>query len=387
MNKICDEKICTGCMACYNICPQRCIKMEYNKYGELQPEIDEEKCINCGLCRRVCPNNSEIKSTIPQKAYAVWAKKDDDRKKSTSGGAAAIFYREAIKNKYIVFGTSFDNNLILKHSYTDNIEELDKYRESKYCQSNVEDCYIKVKNFLKDSNNVLFIGTPCQIQGLNKYLEISNCNKDKLVTVDLVCHGVPSQEYLSEYVQYLENKKKEKANKISFRKGEKYVFTLSDGEKTICELDQAIDLYLTAFSLSILQRESCMNCKYAKETRVSDITIGDFWGIKEDKDIKATEKEKGISLVLINTSKGNYFFELCKKEFSYFRREINEAIQGNTHLRRSSTSNKYRYKFRKQYENGEFVKTIKKVIGWKILNKKIRKIIKSNVIVRKVLKK
>lgn len=159
---------------------------------------------------------------------------------------------------------------------------------------------------------------------------------------------------------------------------------MKNNEKVICEIEQALDLYLTAFSLSILQRESCMDCKYAKEKRVSDMTIGDFWGIKNDENIKESEKAKGISLVLINSVKGKTFFELCKNELSFYKREVKEAVEGNAHLRRSSERNKYRQKFRKQYKNGKFVKTINKVIGGKVLKKKLRKILKSNSIINKI---
>ena len=376
MNKICKEEECTGCMACYNICPKNCITMEYNKYGELQPKIDESKCIHCNLCRKVCPNNSEINKNTPVTAFATWSKDENDRKTSTSGAVASILYKEAIDNGYIVFGTSFDENLILKHSYTDNKEEALKYKGSKYCQSDIGKNYENVGRFLKEDKKIIFIGTPCQIQGLNKYLEVKNIDKENLITVDLVCHGVPSQQYLTNYINYLEKKYKRKATNVSFRDSENYVLKLFNENELICSITKDRDLYATAFLLAMLQRESCLDCKYATSNRVSDITIGDFWGIQNDDKINDEEKHKGISLVLVNTQKGNDFFNKCtSNNVFYEERKLEEAINGSVHLRRPSKRNEFRKKFRKQYK-GDFTSTAKKVLRIKMLKQLVRAYLK-----------
>ena len=376
MNKICKEEECTGCMACYNICPKSCITMEYNKYGELQPKIDESKCIHCNLCRKVCPNNSPINKNTPVTAFATWSKDENDRKTSTSGAVASILYKEAIDNGYIVFGTSFDENLILKHSYTDNKEEALKYKGSKYCQSDIGKNYENVGRFLKEDKKIIFIGTPCQIQGLNKYLEVKNIDKENLITVDLVCHGVPSQQYLTNYINYLEKKYKRKATNVSFRDSENYVLKLFNENELICSITKDRDLYATAFLLAMLQRESCLDCKYATSNRVSDITIGDFWGIQNDDKINDEEKHKGISLVLVNTQKGNDFFNKCtSNNVFYEERKLEEAINGSVHLRRPSKRNEFRKKFRKQYK-GDFTSTAKKVLRIKMLKQLVRAYLK-----------
>ena len=377
MNKICKEEECTGCMACYNICPKNCITMEYNKYGELQPKIDESKCIHCNLCRKVCPNNRPINKNTPVTAFATWSKDENDRKTSTSGAVASILYKEAIDKGYIVFGTSFDENLILKHSYTDNKEEALKYKGSKYCQSDIGKNYENVGRFLKEDKKIIFIGTPCQIQGLNKYLEVKNIDKENLITVDLVCHGVPSQQYLTNYINYLEKKYKRKATNVSFRDSENYVLKLFNENELICSITKDRDLYATAFLLAMLQRESCLDCKYATSNRVSDITIGDFWGIQNDDKINDEEKHKGISLVLVNTQKGNDFFNKCtSNNVFYEERKLEEAINGSVHLRRPSKRNEFRKKFRKQY-NGDFTNTVKKVLRIKMLKQLVRAYLKN----------
>ena len=370
MNEICKQKECTGCMACYNICPQHCITMIYDEHGESQPKIDKEKCVNCGLCRKVCPNNSEIKYNNIEKAYASWSIDEEDRKTSTSGGIASIFYQNALNNNFKIFGMEFDENLELKCKEENNNFEIKKYKGSKYCQSFIGDNYKIIKDYLQKNEKVLFIGTPCQISGLNNYLNINKVNTENLITVDLVCHGVPSQQYLTEYIKYIEKQKNVKCNKISFRDGEKYMFTLKNDNLTVYSKIREKDLYLTAFQMSLLQRESCMNCKYAKDIRVSDITIGDFWGIKQSGKINRIEMQKGISLVLINSEKGEKFFNNCKNNIYCEERDIKEAVEGNAHLRRPSISNELRIKFREQYKKGNFVEVLKSVLKIKMKEQK-----------------
>ena len=362
MNKICNEHECTGCMGCYNICPKQCIHMEYNRYGELQPIIDEEKCIHCGMCRKLCPSNNVIKKEDPKKVYAAWSKDDMDRQTSTSGGIASIIYQEIIKEKGVAFGTYFNKDLRLVHTYTEDLNEVKKFKGSKYCQSNIEDNFKKVKEFLCQNRKVAFVGTPCQISGLNRFLEITKTKTENLITIDLICHGVPSQQYLTEYINSLENSKNKNADSIAFRQSDKYVFSIKQKDKIFYSKIREKDLYLTAFQLSLLQRDSCMECKYTTSNRVSDITIGDFWGIKNNNLINEEQKKKGISLVLINTNKGSDFFGKVKENIICESRELKEAVDGNSHLRRPSQKNEYRNQFRMNYKKGNFTETIKKIL-------------------------
>lgn len=188
MNKICRPNECTGCMTCFNICPNNCIKMIYDEHGELQPEINKEKCINCGLCRRVCPNNENIEYKEIRKSYVAWSIDKQDRRTSTSGGIASVFYQNAIEHGYIVFGMAFDEKLELKCLEEKEYNGINKFKGSKYCQGNIGDNFRRIKKLLNREEKLIFIGTPCQVSGLNKYLKIANINKENLITVDLVCH-------------------------------------------------------------------------------------------------------------------------------------------------------------------------------------------------------
>ena len=188
MSKVLEKSKCTGCMACYNICPNNCIKMVYDEHGELQPEIDKEKCINCGLCRKVCPNNEKIEYEEIKNTYATWSIDEQDRRTSTSGGIASVFYQNAIENGYVAFGMAFDEMLELQCSGEKEYNGINKFKGSKYCQAYIGDNFRKIKKLLNKEEKVIFIGTPCQVSGLNKYLNIGNINKENLITVDLICH-------------------------------------------------------------------------------------------------------------------------------------------------------------------------------------------------------
>ena len=188
MSKICEKNECTGCMACYNICPKKCIDMVYDEHGELQPKIDKEKCINCGLCRKVCPNNNNIEYEQIKKTYAAWSINEQDRRTSTSGGIASIFYQNAIENNYVTFGMAFNEKLELNCIEEKEYSGINKFKGSKYCQAYIGDNFRIIKNLLNKEKKVIFIGTPCQVSGLNKYLKICNIDKENLITVDLICH-------------------------------------------------------------------------------------------------------------------------------------------------------------------------------------------------------
>lgn len=193
---------------------------------------------------------------------------------------------------------------------------------------------------------------------------------------------------MTEYVKYIESKKHIKCNKISFRDNDKYIFTLKKDDKKIYSMIREKDLFLTAFQLSVLQRESCMDCKYAKDKRVSDITIGDFWGIKKDKKINEEEIQKGISLVLINTEKGEKYFDSCKNKIYYEERTKEEAINGNAHLRRPSTKNKFREEFRKKYKKGNLVEVLKKILAKEMKEqKKIYYVTRIKKLIKQLIKK
>lgn len=379
MQKICPKEECTGCGACYNICPHGAISMVYNKVEELTPVIDESKCVNCKMCERVCPNNSKINYNKVISTYAAWNKKTEEQETSTSGGVAAYFYEKIIKDGGVGVGCSFNESLELIHSIAEDVDNCKKFKQSKYVQSNVQLIYQQIKEVLSDNKKVLFVGTPCQVQGLKNYL---GKEYENLLLVDIICHGVPSNEFLKAHIQAIENKKKKKVDKVTFRESGNYVLKLYSKNNIIYSKSSRTDEYLLGFLNNILERESCFQCKYAKADRVSDLTIGDFWGIGKNIPFKKPENTK-ISLILVNTEKGRRFLDSSKEGLHLEERQLEEAVSGNRMLRQHAEKHKNYDDFRKLYLKYGYKKSIRKCLSKEIndgrikeFKQKIKKIIK-----------
>lgn len=353
MLEICKPQECTGCGACYNVCPQNAIQMGYNEKQELVPIINQEKCIECQLCKKICPNNTNIVFNTIKEAYAAWNLDIESQETSTSGAIATSFYETILKEDGFAVGCDFNHDFELIHRITQKKEDITKFKKSKYVQSYIGSVYKEVKECLKDGKKVLFIGTPCQISGLKSYLKEDNAN---IILVDILCHGVPSNIYLKNHINYAQ--KKNVATQLDFREKEKYVFKLKNNEKEIYKHSATEDLYLIGFLNNLLERESCFSCKYAKEERVSDLTIGDFWGIGKQTEFKKPDNVK-VSLVLVNTQKGVKFLEKCKENLYLEKREKDEAINGNRVLRQPITKHKNYDKFRSLYSKKGYQKAIK----------------------------
>lgn len=347
MDRICDKKDCTGCFACYNICPKKAIEMKEEKLGHIYPEINMDKCINCNLCKKICPSNKNFQLREPLKAYAMKSKDEEIRKNSTSGGAATVFALAIIEKGGIVYGANNIEKGKFNFIRINKKEKLEKIKGSKYVQCYINDMYIKVKEDLISGLYVLFISTPCQIAGLKSFL---GKDYDKLITIDLICHGVPSQRLLmNEIKEMVEDVNK--IDKVLFRTQDKTGYNLNIYENGTLKISKEMkeSCYYKGFMEALLCRESCYNCKYATQSRISDITIGDFWGLKEDSQFYK-DRNKGVSLILPITERGIKFIEECKKDMQLEEREINEAVEGNSQLRHPSIKPRKYDKFVKLYE-------------------------------------
>ena len=349
---ICEENNCTGCMACYNACPKHCISMNYNNLGILMPSIDKENCIRCNICSKICPSNKFITKNEILEAYACWSLDKNQRKTSSSGGIASIFYEQIINENGIVFGCNYDENLQLKFSYTDSLKEIEKYKTSKYSQAYIGESFKKAREFLEQNRKVLFIGTPCQVAGLKNYL-----NKDfqNLITVDLICHGTPSQKYIDEYIKSLNLS--EKPTNITFRGLYDYYFTLYKNDKIIYSQNSINNKYFYSFLSGLYCRESCYQCIYATPQRISDISIGDFWGLGKETPFEY-DTSLGVSLALINTEEGKNLFENIKDKIFFEKREIKEALKENEQLNHPIKKNKNFKKFQELYIKYGFEKAL-----------------------------
>lgn len=336
---ICNSNSCTGCGACYNVCPHNAITMVEDSEGFLYPQIDSNLCKNCGLCQKICPvNNPHYNNDENPECYAAAA--SDELRKDSSSGALFPVIAEYILNKggYIC-GVAYDENLSLEHIVIDNKKDLNKLKSSKYFQSNTKNCYKEIEKLLKDGNLVLFSGTPCQVAGLYAYLKK---DYDNLLTIDLVCHGVPSPMVYKKYLSELQLDTDEKVLNTNFRDKvngwSSYLTTTTTTTKRILSKPAREDVFMQAFLSDVCLRRSCHECRFAKIPRQADITLGDFWKI--NKYDRRLNDGKGTSLILTNSEKGENIINQIKKELKIFKKApIGIAKRGNPRLYSSNAKN------------------------------------------------
>lgn len=326
--KITDKDSCTGCTACKSICPKDAIEMVKDEEGFLYPKVDTKKCIECGKCKKVCPvlNKKNIKKD--QTGYVLNNKNTDIRADSTSGGAFTPIAEYVLEKNGVVFGACFNEDFKVVHTYIENKNDLSKFRGSKYVQSFLGDSFIEAKEFLDKGRYVCFSGTPCQIEGLKNFL---NKDYENLITVDLMCHAVPSPLVWEKYLDYIKSikLKNEKIEKILFRDKSKYGFkysTMTIKSKNYEYFNGVeTDPYLRAFFGDLSDRPSCYDCAFKKLYHESDFTIWDCF-IAENFD-KKLDDDKGTSRVLVNSNKGKIVFDKIKDEFDYTEINVKELTK------------------------------------------------------------
>lgn len=360
---IIDNDECTGCGLCEQICPKNAIRLQKNDEGFLYPVIDKVKCINCNLCNRLCPQTHSIRLNEPNKVFGSKLKSESLRKRSSSGGLATALSSYIIENNGIVYGAVFDKDFKVVHKRCSNTHDIADLAGTKYVQSDLNNCFFKIANDLKNSRLVLFIGTPCQVSGLLRFIEFKKIDSTKLYTVDLICHGVPSPEIFKKYIVWLRDIYGD-FNNYQFR--DKSIswhgtnISIATGDKKIIntrELRTYSDLYFSGF----ITRPSCHNCHYTNKCRVSDITLGDFWGI--DKIDKNFADETGVSIVFINSKKGNYIFSKISEVLLFKEFDINQCWQPQ--LCEPPKKNRNRTVFWKDYKKRNAVFVLKK---WSYFN-------------------
>ena len=330
MIQIIDKQNCCGCGACASSCPKRCIMMTEDNEGFLYPRVDEESCINCGLCEKVCNELHPYEKHEPKQVFAAINKNEEIRLKSSSGGIFYILAERIIREGGVVFGARFDERWQVVLDYAEDLKGVSAFMGSKYVQARVEDAYIDARRFLLEGRKVLFSGTPCQVAGLHKFLRRSY---EKLVTVDFICHGVPSPKVWGLYLDEVINRSQVLA-KVEFRNKSRgwknFGFRLryNDGDNTVSMLSPFWqNHYMKAFLQDITLRPSCYDCKAKGCSSLSDITIADFWGINTV--FPEMDDDKGAGLVFINTDKGKAaldFTQINVAETTYERiKPLNQA--------------------------------------------------------------
>ena len=330
-----DENDCTGCAACFNVCPQAAITMRENDEGFKYPVIDTDKCVGCGLCRKACPvinacyNNDET----PNCYVAMGG--DELRAVSSSGGAFSILAEKVLADGGKVVGAVFNDDWTAEHALASDSRELAKMRGSKYMQSDIGNCYKEVKKILDKGKKVLFSGTPCQVAGMKSFL---GKDYENLYCVDIICHGVPSAKMFLQSLHETFGSEKNIHN-FSFRdktNGWKSQHTLkvvsSDGEQVVEGKDYP---YMRAFLSNLCLRACCGSCRFNRLPRQGDLTIGDFWRV--DSVDKNFNDGKGTSVILVNNERGQQLLAATAKDFALLRKApLAKAVAGNPNIVSSS---------------------------------------------------
>ena len=357
MIKITQTTMCSGCSSCAQICPKNCITMMPDTEGFSYPKIDESKCVNCGLCEKACPILS--KNELNQYNTVAYAAVNNDEKirlLSSSGGVFTAIASSIVSRGGVVFGAAFDADFNVVHRCVDRVKDIQLLRGSKYVQSKIGDTYRQAKEYLQNGRIVYFSGTPCQVAGLYKYL---GRVYDNLITQDVVCHGVPSPLVWQKYLSSRKNFSIENLISVSFRdkrhSWEKYQISIeSDGDRI--ETEHSQDPYMKAFLYNLCLRPSCYDCAFKGVERKSDLTLADYWGIQNIH--PELDDDKGVSLVLVNSSKGREMLESVIETIFIKPTDLGTAIKYNSAAVVSVKLPKTREKFMRDIQKQSFDRVV-----------------------------
>lgn len=322
---------CCGCQLCLNVCLFDSIKMKPDDEGFLYPVINEYTCMKCHACELACPalNGNKPKNDITQKVYACWNNEPAKRLISTSGGVVSALSEAIIEEGGCVVGAYYKDDFTVAHMIGMSKDDIDLLRQSKYMQSDIGYIYKEVEKILATGRKVLFCGTPCHNAALKNILKII---PDNLYQCDFICRGVVSPAIFKEYLCYLERKYRSKAVRVQF-KNKDYGWNrfstkiwFQNGKEYI--KDRYHDPYMVSYlRYSVSLRPSCYDCKYKGTDRYSDLTVGDFWGIGEKNPV--LDDNKGTSLVIINTAKGQNLFDTIRPYIWSEECDITDIPGGN----------------------------------------------------------
>lgn len=302
MNQILENMAqCYGCTACVSICPKKAITMTKNAEGFLYPVIDDELCVDCGFCQTVCPALHNTYDNLAKPIGMAAAANDEIRSVSSSGGIFPLYAQYVLKRGGAVCGAAYDDNWNVKHIIIEDEKDIRRLQGSKYVQSEMGTCYFQIKKLLEDGRYVLFTGTPCQVAGLKGYLRQ---DYEKLLTIDLICHGVPSPKAFRLFLKQTAGKREIAG--INFRHkvdgkwgASNLLISYADGDNQIFDMKSS---FYHAFGACYMQRSSCQDCQFSRFPRQGDVTIGDFWQVNGYN--KELNDNKGVSIIFVNNEKG-----------------------------------------------------------------------------------
>lgn len=362
--------MCTGCSACSEGCPQNAITMSQNAEGFLYPTINESKCVDCGLCHSICEKYDRVECTIPMLSYSAYAKSPSQRAGGSSGGIFGVIAEQVLKEGGTVFGAVFDA-ATQKVMHTSSVTtSLSQMKRSKYVQSDTKNTFSETKRLLKAGKKVFYVGTPCEIEGLLSFL---GAEHENLLTMDFICHGVPSPGFFSDTIAYYETMKRQKVVDFTFReknlgwRKQSVNIYFENGEKIA---KRSTDhYYYYCFLQNYTLRRSCFSCDRYKK-HLSDITVADYWTVPKEKD-----DDKGISLIHVNSEKGKRVLDGLKEELlmeRYIEKNIEKLSHKKYDIKKrdrffafyiSNGGEKTIKKYTKIMKKEKFMRSVKRVVG------------------------
>ena len=364
MPKLCKAEDCTGCSACANICPNHCISMLPDPEGFLRPVIDELSCVDCELCQQVCPllNASPLLPDGETIAFAAINKDEQIRYDSTSGGVFSLLCQQVLGQGGVVFGAAYDESFNVTHTLVDTQEGLSKLRGAKYAQSDLGHTFCRVREILEQDKYVLFSGTPCQVGGLVSFL---GKDYEKLILVDLICHGVPSPQVWQKYIAYRSTAdacgtQPEGINLRSKETGWPGYSIRFAYPNAVYSAKNVDDPYLRGFVGNLFLRPSCYQCHFKGSRRQSDFTLGDYWGIWDQQ--PDYHDGKGTSLVLLHSPKAMAYWRRISSSIRFTSVDVQESLSGNSSAIESSLCPAAREAFLARYDNEDFSSLIDELL-------------------------
>ena len=377
---------CTGCGACVSVCPKHCLRLEPDKEGFYVPKY-QEGCIECGMCEKVCHViHSTEKKPISKESVFIYHSSDNGiREKSSSGGAFSLFADYVIQNGGVVYATLYNAETKRVEVSNTDLFPLQKFRKSKYVESFTGDTCSQIRKELKNGRKVLFCGTPCQVSGLKRYLETSKVDTSNLLTIDFICHGVPSMKCLNAFLSYdgrevidMDFRYKDFSGKKIGWHDMAYCEYYANGNKKVLTCNDLHYYYYYPFLESVMLRKSCYTCDEVNYS-VADITVGDFWSIYKDKSIK--DDNKGVSIIKFHTQKALSVWSELKVDG--YQREISfDIIQSQLTNKTNGLQNE-RTDFFAEVEKKGYMSTVRhryvrKYIQFKIMKygSKIKRLFK-----------
>ena len=378
-----EKRACTGCAACVNVCPVDAISMREDSSGFLYPEINMEKCIRCDRCKKTCTSRTVAKNgnSADPRTYACWSRNEETRYISTSGGAFSEIVAPFIREGGVVSAAEYGKDNLVNHTIINTIDDVMKIRQSKYIQSEIGQVYAEIRGLLRSGKKVLFCGAPCQFSGL--YSDVGE--KQGLYTVDFICRGVNSPKAYLAWIKEIEHKQKSIVTRVWF-KYKKYGWKLSprctrvDFENGKYKVyNQENNVFMEGYlSYNLYMRPSCGQCEFKGVPRQADLTLADFWGIDEN-----LSEDKGTSLLLVNSSKGEELLSNCRENMVVYERGFQEIVGGNKFFGKSVSINTNSDAFLKALDKMSFTDALKKYTNYSVVEK-IKRLIKRSL--KKVLK-